>query len=105
MDRQRIVTESVDEKIVSEYRLKSNEVIVADYILNELRARVAYLERQREEFRKDFARLKRYDDLLTKEMLPGFKDWHENSREEWPEMAAWVISNLRKRLEEAEAQP
>ena len=53
---------------------------------------------------KDNERLARYDDLLTKEMNPDFKDWHENSREEWPEMAAWVISNLRERLEEAEKE-
>jgi hypothetical protein len=55
-----------------------------------------------DKLKKDSARLARYDDLLSAEMPPDFKDWHENSREEWPEIAALVIRNLRERLDEAE---
>lgn len=46
-------------------------------------------------------RLKRYETLLTAAMPPDFKDWHQNSREEWPEIAAEVIKNLREREHEA----
>ena len=41
---------------------------------------------------------------LTAVMLPDFKDWHDNERAEWPDIAAWVITNLRERLAEAEAE-
>lgn len=47
----------------------------------------------------DTERLKLYDDLLSAVMPPDFKDWHQNSKEEWPEIAAAVITNLRQREE------
>lgn len=47
---------------------------------------------------KELARLRRYDEELTKVMNPDFKDWHQNSKEDWPELAAWVITNLREQL-------
>jgi hypothetical protein len=50
---------------------------------------------------KELERLRRYDKELSSVMPPDFKDWHQNSKEEWPELAAWVIKNLRERLEEA----
>ena len=37
-------------------------------------------------------------------MPADFKDWHNNSINDLPEVAAWVIRNLRVQLEEAEAQ-
>ena len=49
--------------------------------------------------KSELARLKRYDDLLTKVMPPDYKDWHENSKEEWPIVAAITIYNLRVREE------
>lgn len=49
---------------------------------------------------KELERLRRYDKELSSVMPPDFKDWHQNSKEEWPELAAWVIKNLRERLEE-----
>jgi cephalosporin-C deacetylase-like acetyl esterase len=52
----------------------------------------------------DLERLKAYDDELSKVMPPDFKDWWQNSKDEWPEIAAWVITNLRERLEESERQ-
>jgi hypothetical protein len=52
----------------------------------------------------DLERLKAYDDELSKVMPPDFKDWWQNSKDEWPEIASWVITNLRERLEESERQ-
>ena len=48
---------------------------------------------------KELDRLRRYDEELTKVMNPDFKDWHQNSKEEYPEIAAWVITNLREQLD------
>ena len=45
----------------------------------------------------DAERLKMYDDLLSAVMPPDFKDWWENSKDEWPDVAAGVIISLRKR--------
>lgn len=50
------------------------------------------------------ARLKRYDDLLSSVMPPDFKDWHRNSKEEWPEIAKNVIVHLSAELDEANAE-
>ena len=47
----------------------------------------------------ELARLKRYNEELAKVMNPDFKDWHQNSKEEYPEIAAWVITNLREQLD------
>lgn len=47
---------------------------------------------------KELDRLRRYDEELSKVMPPDFKDWFENSKEEYPEVAAWVIKNLREQL-------
>lgn len=49
--------------------------------------------------KSELARLQQYDDELTKVMNPDFKDWHQNSKKEYPETAAWVITNLREHLE------
>ena len=48
---------------------------------------------------KELERLRRYDKELSSVMPPDFKDWHQNSKEEWPELAAWVIKNLREQQE------
>lgn len=47
----------------------------------------------------ELARLKRYDEELSAIMPKDFKDWWENSKEEWPIVARGVIENLRKREE------
>ena len=47
----------------------------------------------------ELARLKRYDEELSVVMPKDFKDWWENSKEEWPIVARGVIENLRKREE------
>jgi hypothetical protein len=44
----------------------------------------------------DAERLKAYDEEISKEMPLDFKDWWENSKEEWPLIARLVIENLRK---------
>ena len=50
------------------------------------------------------ARNEDWETRLSAVMPADFKDWHQNSRNEWPEVAAAVIENLRERVEEAEAQ-
>jgi hypothetical protein len=44
-------------------------------------------------------RLDRYDQALSAVMPSDFKDWWQNSKDEWPDVAAGVIENLRKREE------
>lgn len=44
----------------------------------------------------------RWKKAISRVMPEDFKDWHENSDIELPEVAAWVIQNLRFRLKEAE---
>ena len=52
------------------------------------------------------ARVADYETRLTAVMPADFKDWHENSRAEWPEIAAWVITNQREQLTEiAKTEP
>ena len=41
----------------------------------------------------------KFIDQLTLVMPADFKDWHNNNDEELPEVAAFVIANLRQRLE------
>lgn len=45
----------------------------------------------------DSERLKLYDEMLSAVMPPDFKDWWENSKDEWPAVAAGVIESLRER--------
>lgn len=47
----------------------------------------------------ELARLKRYDEELSAVMPKDFKDWWENSKEEWPIVARGVIESLREREE------
>jgi hypothetical protein len=49
-------------------------------------------------------RLSNYDEKLSAVMPSDFKDWHDNSRNEWPELTALVITNLRERLAEEQKQ-
>lgn len=52
--------------------------------------------------RSQLTRLAQYDDKLSAVMPSDYKDWHENSRSEWPEVAAHAITNLRKQRDQAE---
>jgi TATA-binding protein-associated factor Taf7 len=52
----------------------------------------------------EIERLQDYDTRLSAVMPADFKDWHQNSKNEWPEIAAWVITNLREREAEANAE-
>jgi len=45
----------------------------------------------------ELKRLAEYDNLLTEEMPDDYKDWHQNSKSEWPELAVLTIRNLRER--------
>lgn len=33
-------------------------------------------------------------------MPEDFKDWHQNSKKEWPAVAAWMIENQRKHIDD-----
>ena len=71
-------------------------VQITDDIQNQaVAAAVAALQSQAE-------RITSYETLLSAVMPPDFKDWHQNSQAEWPAVAAWVITNLRERLNELE---
>ena len=47
----------------------------------------------------ELTRLQRYDDELSSVMPEDYKDWWQNSKEEWPEVAKGSIENLRYREE------
>jgi hypothetical protein len=49
-------------------------------------------------------RLDAWKSALTQTMPDDFKDWHENADSELPEIAAFVVSNLRERNAELERQ-
>ena len=67
---------------------------------DKLEAQAEYIRELEDAVTPELKRLAKYDELLTAVMPPNFKDWHENSRNEWPEIAAWVITNLRKQCDE-----
>lgn len=47
----------------------------------------------------DGKRLHDYDTRLSAVMPADFKDWHQNSKAEWPEIAAGVITNQREHID------
>ena len=49
------------------------------------------------------ARVKEYEAQLSAVMPADFKDWHQNSRSEWPVVTALVIRNLQACMKELEA--
>jgi hypothetical protein len=49
-------------------------------------------------------KLTEWETKLSTVMPHDFKDWHRNNPDEWPEIAAMVIKNLREQLELTEPQ-
>lgn len=49
--------------------------------------------------KSELARLQRYDEELSSVMPKDYKDWWENSPEEWPLVAKSSIESLREREE------
>ena len=47
-------------------------------------------------------RIKQWHAALTPLMPSDFKCWHENNPNEWPEVAAWVITSQRERIKRLE---
>lgn len=47
----------------------------------------------------ELKRLQRYDEELSKVMPEDYKDWWQNSKEEWPLVARYSIESLREREE------
>ena len=60
------------------------------------------VRRMREELDEAEARLADYDTHLSAVMPPDFKDWFQNAKQEWPDVAARVVTNLRERLDAAD---
>jgi predicted transcriptional regulator len=52
-----------------------------------------------EAIKSELARLKRYDEELSSVMPKDYKDWWQNSPEEWPLVAKCSIESLREREE------
>lgn len=52
-----------------------------------------------EKIKSELARLQRYDDELSSVMPEDYKDWWQNSKEEWPLVAKSSIESLREREE------
>ena len=52
-----------------------------------------------QQIKSELARLQRYDEELSSVMPKDFKDWWQNSKEEWPEIAKGSIENLCEREE------
>jgi hypothetical protein len=50
----------------------------------------------RDEVMTNLERLQSYDEELSKVMFPDFKDWWQNSKNEWPLVSRLVIEDLRK---------
>jgi hypothetical protein len=44
----------------------------------------------------DLERLQAYDEELSKVMPKDYKDWWQNSKDEWPLVARLVIEDLEK---------
>jgi hypothetical protein len=47
----------------------------------------------------DLERLQAYDEELSKEMPKDFKDWWQNSKEEWPLVARYVLEGRRGEID------
>ena len=57
------------------------------------------IENQLLAIQQELSRLHRYDTELSSVVPLDLKDWHQNSKECRPEIAAWMITNLRKQLD------
>lgn len=49
--------------------------------------------------KSELNRLHRYDEEISKEMPEDFKDWHQNSKEDWPSVTAMCLKQLREELD------
>ena len=52
-----------------------------------------------QQIKSELARLQRYDEELSSVMPKDYKDWWQNSKEEWPIVAKGSIESLREREE------
>ena len=77
----------------SNYELNSIESLSEEYDFNK------ELHDNLLKIKSELARLQRYDDELSSVMPEDYKDWWQNSNEEWPEVAKGSIQNLREREE------
>ena len=52
-----------------------------------------------QQIKSELARLQQYDEELSSVMPKDYKDWWQNSPEEWPLVAKYSIESLREREE------
>lgn len=52
-----------------------------------------------QQIKSELARLQRYDEELSSVMPKDYKDWWQNTKEEWPIVAKSSIESLREREE------
>jgi hypothetical protein len=52
-----------------------------------------------QQIKSELARLQRYDEEISSVMPKDYKDWWQNSKEEWPIVAKSSIESLREREE------
>jgi len=77
----------------SNYELNSIESLSEEYDFNK------ELYDNLLKIKLELARLQRYDDELSSVMPEDYKDWWQNSKEEWPLVAKSSIESLREREE------
>jgi len=71
--------------------------VMIDDVPHEVFAAIMAVSKENAALRREVKRLWDYDTRLTAVMPPDYKDWHENSKTEWPLVAALTIQNLRER--------
>lgn len=74
----------------SNYELNSIESLSEEYDFNK------ELYDNLLKIKSELARLQRYDDELSSVMPEDYKDWWQNSKEEWPLLAKLSIVDARK---------
>ena len=87
--------ESLSWEIREETNFEHNalECLCEEYDFNQL------LHNNLLKIKSELARLQRYDEELSNVMPKDYKDWWENSPEEWPIVAKSSIESLREREE------
>lgn len=50
--------------------------------------------------KSELERLQRYDDEISKEMPKDYKDWWQNSKEEWPLVARLTLEGRRESIDQ-----
>jgi hypothetical protein len=88
---------SSTETLIAAMRMLSQDIQSEDGAANAAVAEAAEL------LAEQHMRIKQWHNALTPLMPSDFKCWHENTPNEWPEVAAWVITSQRERIKRIES--